>query len=555
MKAIAVGKTGDSRLLRLDAEQLLETRLLIQGASGSGKSWIIRGLAEKLAKRIPTLILDLEGEFVTLREQVDLVVAGEGGDTGVDVRSAGLLARKLLELQLSAVVDLSDLTRPQRKNYVRQFLESVMQAPRTLWGPRLVVLDETHEFAPESGKSESLPAVIDLASRGRKRGFCLVAATQRLSKLHKDVAAELRNVMIGHTTLDVDVKRSLDTLGKPADLPHKREIRGLEHEFYAMGPAISEPGVSMFTAGEVRTTHPQSGMRRQLEPPQPSRAIQKVLGELADLPEKAQEEAKTLAEAQVRIKQLEREVKAKPKGESVEVSVVDQIAIDQAVELRDKHWRSELLKFEQANGKLAGRLEQIGKLAHANGEAKIKAEQPPEPPVNRNMHKRQQKRSSATQSPTSKALPSSLPKGEQKILCAIAMYSDGVDRGQLSILTGYKRSSRDAYVQRLREKGLINTDGPILATDAGFATLGDAFEPLPTGAELRDYWVANLPAGEAAVLDCLVGAYPHPLDREIIGEMTGYKRSSRDAYIQRLKTRKLASSNRDGVRASDGLFD
>jgi DNA helicase HerA-like ATPase len=38
-----------------------------------------------------------------------------------------------------------------------------------------------------------------LATRGRKRGFCAVAATQRLSKLHEGRAAECNNKLIGRT--------------------------------------------------------------------------------------------------------------------------------------------------------------------------------------------------------------------------------------------------------------------------------------------------------------------------------------------------------------------
>lgn len=43
-------------------------------------------------------------------------------------------------------------------------------------------------------------------------------------------------------------------------------------------------------------------------------------------------------------------------------------------------------------------------------------------------------------------------------------------------------------------------------------------------------------------------------DRLGIVGTTAYKRSSRDAYIQRLKTRQLVTTNQDGIRASDELF-
>jgi hypothetical protein len=55
---------------------------------------------------------------------------------------------------------------------VRLFLEALVNAPKKLWHPALVVVDEAHVFCPETGEAESGDAVIDLATRGRKRGFC-----------------------------------------------------------------------------------------------------------------------------------------------------------------------------------------------------------------------------------------------------------------------------------------------------------------------------------------------------------------------------------------------
>jgi hypothetical protein len=127
-----------------------------------------------------------------------------------------------------------------------------------------------------------------------------------------------------------------------------------------------------------------------------------------------------------------------------------------------------------------------------------------------------------------------LPKGERAVLIAVAQYPDGAEREQLTVLTGYKRSSRDAYLQRLRERGYINTNGErIFATDDGIAALGNAYEPLPTGQALRDYWIARLPEGERRILEVLIGQWPAAVPRDDLDEPTGYKRSSRDAYLRR----------------------
>lgn len=147
----------------------------------------------------------------------------------------------------------------------------------------------------------------------------------------------------------------------------------------------------------------------------------------------------------------------------------------------------------------------------------------------------------------------SLPDGERKVLTAIAQY-EGVDREQLTVLTGYKKSSRDAYLQRLRSKGLTADNGRIIeATDEGIKALG-AYEKLPEGDSLREYWLNRLPEGEAKILTIVCHAYPRPIQRDAID--AGYLKSSRDAYLQRLAARKLVSfPARGAVLASRNLFD
>jgi hypothetical protein len=153
--------------------------------------------------------------------------------------------------------------------------------------------------------------------------------------------------------------------------------------------------------------------------------------------------------------------------------------------------------------------------------------------------------------------PINLPPGERAVLVAAAQYHpQGIERDQLSVLTGYKRSSRDAYIQRLREKGFVDVSGQrIICTDAGTSALPDDFEPLPTGRDLQNYWRQRLPEGERKVIEVLIGHGGQPIPREAIDDATGYKRSSRDAYIQRLSARRLVETvGRGEVKAAEVLF-
>lgn len=149
-----------------------------------------------------------------------------------------------------------------------------------------------------------------------------------------------------------------------------------------------------------------------------------------------------------------------------------------------------------------------------------------------------------------------IAKGERSVLIALAQYPEGCARDQITILTGYKRSTRDAYIQRLIGRGYANIgNGVVLATDEGVTALGDDYEPLPTGFDLQQYWLQRLPEGERKILKELVWSGRKTIDRDTLTEKTGYMRSTRDAYIQRLKARRLVDVSREGVTASETLFE
>lgn len=162
----------------------------------------------------------------------------------------------------------------------------------------------------------------------------------------------------------------------------------------------------------------------------------------------------------------------------------------------------------------------------------------------------------ATSSRRTSSSSSGRGSGERKILTAIAQHPKGVTREQLTVLTGYKRSSRTTYLQRLRSAGLIEQDGDrLIATPAGRAELGPDFEKLPTGRALLAHHLETLPGGERLVLDAVARQYPEPITHHTLRAITGYQRSSLGTYLQRLRARQLVSTDRGAVRASEELFD
>lgn len=540
---------------RLDLERLIASRLLLQANSGGGKSRALRYLLEGTHGRVQQIILDPEGEFASLRERFDYVLAGRDGDVPAHPKTAAMLARRLMELGVSAVVDLYDLSTHDRREFVKRFLDELMRLPRALWRPLLVVIDEAHIFAPErgAGESQALESVITLCTQGRKRGYAACLATQRISKLHKDAAAELLNKFIGRTGLDVDVKRAADELG--LDKEARQALRTLSPgQFFVYGPAIAN-AVTLVRTGDVRTSHPQVGQAAAPPPPAPAK-LRAVLEQLGSIPREAEEEAKTVAdltkvnaELRAQVRKLERGVQERV----VEKPVADQAAIDAAVQRARRDQAHAVL---EAVGPLRREMETAAhRLIEALQGAFANAHGIPATMQEPSLRVAAATRALVRRPATDPAATSVLPVGERTVLTAVASYPEGVDRDQLSVLTGYKRSSRNTYLSRLLGRSYVIIAGETIhATPDGIAALGRDFEPLPSGEALQAYWLERLPEGERRIFEAVLGAYPGAVERDDLDAVTGYKRSSRNTYISRLLARRVVTTSSSMVRASDTLF-
>lgn len=536
-----------SPVLTFDLETLVSSRLLIQGSSGAGKSFLIRYLLEQTHGRIQQFVFDPEGEFSTLRERFDYVVASAGGDGDVPAHpdTADLLCRQLVELEASAIFDIYELDPEERQEFVGRFLHRLVNMPKETWRSALVVVDEAHEYAPEQGRPPSRRPMELIVSKGRKRGLCAVYATQRLSKLSKN-ASDLQNILVGYTGLDVDVRRAGDMLG--FDKAQARELKALRHEFFAFGPALSRE-VTRVRSGALQTHHPKPGEIRAPTPP-PRGELAKLVATLAEIPDRVAEEEEAIEAVRAQVRRLEAELRTARAAGITEEEAEARAAARAAAAVRalrtEVRPHVEALHHALANGQEYSR-NIPGEDLHTPAPAAPARRPAAAPAASRPAPKRSGRTSSAD---------ASLSKGERIILTAVAQHDAGVTREQLSVLTAYKRSSRDTYLQKLRSGSLVEEHGGVIqATSAGLDALGDDFEPLPTGDALQEYWLDKLSGGEREILRMVCAAYPRAIDRDEISTETGHKRSSRDTYLQRLGARKLVSfPDRGVVIASEELF-
>jgi uncharacterized protein len=261
--AIEMGHTTAGAPATLDLEELLATRLLVQGNSGSGKSHLLRRLLEQSAPWVQQSIIDPEGDFVTLAERFGHLVIDAEAHTEQGLQLAGERARIH---RVSTVLNLEGLDAENQLRRAAAFLGGLFDVDRDHWYPMLVVVDEAQLFAPavagevsDEARKLSLGAMTNLMCRGRKRGLAGVIATQRLAKLAKNVAAEASNFLMGRTFLDIDMARAADLLGM--ERRQAEAFRDLERgHFMALGPAISRRPLGL-RIGTTDTQPPNAAPR------------------------------------------------------------------------------------------------------------------------------------------------------------------------------------------------------------------------------------------------------------------------------------------------------
>jgi len=239
---VIIGQQASGSDVRIDIEELLATRLLVQGNSGSGKSHLLRRLLEESAGIVQQIVIDPEGDFISLADHFDHVVIDGAAHSAAEIEA---LAARTRQHRASVVLSLEGLDVEQQIRCAAHFLTALFDAPREHWFPALVVVDEAQMFAPaasgeisEDTRRLSLNAMTNLMCRGRKRGLAGIVATQRLAKLAKNVAAEASNFLMGRTFLDIDMIRAADLLGM--ERRQAEQIRDLDRGmFLGLGPAIT----------------------------------------------------------------------------------------------------------------------------------------------------------------------------------------------------------------------------------------------------------------------------------------------------------------------------
>lgn len=568
----------------------LDDRLGFVGTAGSGKSYNAMGRVERLlATSARVACIDPLGVFWGLRLKPDgktdsgfniPIFGGPHGDLPLTEHSGALIGETVAGMAESCIIDLSEIgTKAGERRFMLHFLTALYR--KASGEPLHLIIDEADMFAPQKltdkdGEAAKLLGMMEtVVRRGRIKGFIPWLITQRPAVIAKDVLSQVDGLVAFKLTSSQDRDALAAWVESSADkgqwneiyktLPAMERGQGL---VWIPGRGIMEtvrfPGKITFDSSRT----PKRGEKKStatLRPLDLGRLKERLA--TVDAETKANDPRALRAEI-VKLRQDLTKV-PKPGPDLATVRAAEEAAYQRGERETAPVWfrRGVEAAFEAT----ASRFKAFDLPSFVQEELKqwehLGAIKPPAPKlVNRHdfaathatarvhVSTKPLDRQNVDRAP--RAEGGTLPKGERACLIAAAQHPNGVTRQQLTVLTGYKRSSRDAYIQRLRERGYIVITGErITATPEGDNALGDDFQPLPTGAALREHVLRTLPEGERAVLAVLIAAWPNEVARDDIDTATGYKRSSRDAYLQRLSARELVAATGGRASAAPTLFD
>jgi hypothetical protein len=177
--------------ISLPAIEVLTGRGVIFGKSGSGKSNSASVIIEELLERgFPLLIVDIEGEYYTLKERYEVVHIGSTDKADMPLRETEPeeVVNLCLDRNRPVIIDLSEVMDMDPAEYfVEQVITILFSREKEARKPFLLVVEEIHEFLPQQGGLDDLgETLIRIAKRGRKRGLGMAGMSQRPAAVDKE---------------------------------------------------------------------------------------------------------------------------------------------------------------------------------------------------------------------------------------------------------------------------------------------------------------------------------------------------------------------------------
>lgn len=510
-------------------DKALLQHIAILGKTGSGKTYAAKGIAEDLLRRGERLcVVDPTGAWFGLRSSANgkragfpvVVFGGDHADVPLHAGSGQAIAEIVATTETSCVLDTGNLSVRDQTKLFTAFAEALYRLNRK---PLHLIIDEAHNFAPQGRvadpqSADMLHATNKLLSQGRSRGLRIMLISQRPQKLHKDsltqvetliamrlVAPQDRNAVEDWIGAWAEPKQGADLLASLPSLP--------TGEGWVWAPEVNLlkrvkfPQISTYDSSRAPDGDGSAIVLAKIDLPSIQARLDAVAKDVVD------NDPKRL---KARIAELEL-AKGKPDQEAIRKA-------DEAGYVRGRADAGLALRVEvDGLAGISGRLGDLLSSLVVGGNVRGSSLSKPERPFLPKAVSAERIKLASPMAPVD-----GVTAPQQRILDAMAkLESLGVQhmtKGQAAAFAGAspKSSAFQNNVSRLRTVGLLDypRSGEVVLTEAGRAAARYPDVP-PTVVDLQAAWLRLLSGPQARILETVIAAFPHKVEKSELAERSG----------------------------------
>jgi len=580
-------------------------KLAFMGRTGSGKTYAASKVAEEmLAAGVQVIVLDPVGVWWGLRLAANgkdpgiaiPVFGGLHGDIPLEPTGGAVVANAIVDKKISSVIDVSQMISSEQMRFATAFATQFYERQKAAPSAVFVFLEECQEFIPQQpqqGEQRMLHAFQRMCKIGRNFGIGVGLISQRPQEIAKKVLNMTECFFAFQMTGPQERKAIKEYVSeKGGDLDIVAELPkfavGQCHVWSPQWLQISRT----VKIGQKHTYNASSTPKVGAKPVE-ARALASVdlealRSQMADTIERAKLEdpaelRRQLGERDRKIRQLE---SAKP-------AVVDQGAINRAIDAAKRQWSAELRKLvgnrmaalitlsesaitgvERVRGhigELSVFLDAQSTAEDSRAEVQVgNSEKSKETGANQPSAKAMGRNTQAPARPIAATLSRTLSENgdgvtapQQRILDAIAFYSsignETPAKRQVAGFVGVNPSTSTwrGYLAPLRAGGYLEdvVGDRLQLTDRGrgIARIAD----VPSRDELLETWTQRVSPASGTILRALAAVYPATLESQQIAARIGVDPSTSTwrGYLAPLRKLGLVDDvTRGELRASELLF-
>lgn len=531
----------------------------ILGKSGSGKSYCGSKLSEGLLdNEIQTVIIDPVGVWYGLRIAADgkgkgfpiTIFGGQHGDIPIEKSSGALVASVIVQKGISAIVDTSEFRTEEAIVFITDFAKQLYHLKKKYRSAIHLIFDEAQwcmpQFTKYKNEKEMLGAMEDICKKGRNFGIGYTLISQQPQAVNKTCLNQVEVMMVFQMAGPHELKavnewwKYHNLMDTNTDEPYIRRIPTLKNgECFLFSPNwlldfrhLKISAKKTFDTSQTPKVGVKFNQAKQLAPVD----LEKVVKDFQAIIDKKNNDDPTFLRN--KISDLEFQLRV------ADIKPESSASDEQIVEMQSQigYYRNEVVSWKEFyKNKIHPALENVSLLEKTimitdeevkqvqksastmvNSIYQPTSETRNHPPLSEMAKKTHSPREikSLKSAPVATRLTSRhegknvdgipLDKCARAILNVVAQFGEAT-RSKISILTGYRQSGgfRNS-LSNLKKAGLIEYAGKnVTVTVEG--RCAQPISPLPTGAQLRQFWIDKLDKCSGAIFEFLlrpsIGSY------------------------------------------------